>query len=190
MCGAAGTSGSLAPGESTKYGKSVSSSKPARPSRPRPHRSPGAARHRTDPLAGSLPGGSRRSRPRHQPRRGPGPHGQGQPAAAGDPAGRRHRRRAGRADRRGRGPGRADRPGGRRSRPVAGAAAQPGAEPGDQGDRPHRPDPGDLRRPRPDPRGSAPGRAGGAQLPALSPCPVVDPPRAAAWRFRLHRRSR
>ena len=55
----------------------------------------------------------------------------------------------------------------------------------DQGHRPHRPDPRDLRRARPHPRGRAPGRAGGADLPALPAGALVDPSRAPARRLRL-----
>ena len=73
---------------------------------------------------------------------------------------------------------------------TPGAAAQSRADLEDQGHRPDRPDPRDLRRARPDPRGRAAGRARRADLPALAAGPFVDPSRAAAWRLRLPGRSR
>ncbi len=69
-----------------------------------------------------------------------------------------------------------------------GPAAQPRKGPQVQGHRPHPADPGDLRRPRAHPRGSAPGRSGVPDLPALAAGAVLDAPRAAARRHRVHGR--
>ena len=57
-----------------------------------------------------------------------------------------------------------------------------------QGARPHRPDPGDLRRARPHPRGRAAGRAGASELSEVAAGAELDPPGAAARRLRLSRR--
>ena len=71
-----------------------------------------------------------------------------------------------------------------------GAAAQPREGLEGQGPRPHRADPGDLRRPGADPRGRAAGRARPPQLPEVAAGALLDPPRAAARRLRLPRRPR
>ena len=85
---------------------------------------------------------------------------------------------------------RRDRPRHHRRAAVARAAAQPREGVEGQGPRPHRPHPRDLRRPRADPRGRAPGRARAPVLPEVAPRPFVDPPRAPAGRLRLPRRAR
>ena len=72
----------------------------------------------------------------------------------------------------------------------AGAAAQPGKGMGLQGHRPHRPDPGDLRRPRAHRRRQAAGGACGAQLSAQPAGAVMDPSGAPARRLRLPGRPR
>ncbi len=60
----------------------------------------------------------------------------------------------------------------------------------DQGDRPHRPDPGNLRRAGADEGRPASGGIGRTQLSAQPPGPILDPSRAAARRLRLSRRPR
>ena len=84
---------------------------------------------------------------------------------------------------------RADRSGGGRRAAERGAAAQSRARLVVQGDRPDRPDPRDLRGARAHQRGPAAGGAGGADLPALAPGALVDPPRAAARRLRFPGRA-
>ncbi len=81
-------------------------------------------------------------------------------------------------------------PGGDRRAGVAGAAAQPGEGLEGQGARPHRADPGDLRRAGAYPRGRAAGRAGAPELPEVAAGAELDPPRAPARRLRLSRRPR
>ena len=66
----------------------------------------------------------------------------------------------------------------RRRRAVAGPAARPGRAAQRQGHRPQPADPRHLRAPRPDPRGTPPGRARPARIPAAAPDAPVDPPLA------------
>jgi RNA chaperone Hfq len=71
----------------------------------------------------------------------------------------------------------------------AGAAAQSGKGMGLQDPRPHRPDPGDLRRPRAHPRRRAAGRTGRAPI-SDAAGPGLDPPGTPARRPRIRRRPR
>ena len=73
---------------------------------------------------------------------------------------------------------------------VGHSAAQPGARLERQGARPHRPDPRDLRPPRPHQGRPAAGRAGASVVSEEPPRADVDPLGAPARRLRLPRRPR
>ena len=123
--------------------------------------------------------------------------------AEGLAASDRHRRRGGAAVSRThgssgnlarQGPGRGDsRDGQGEGRRAAdrrcGVDSDPAEEPrrrgGDQGNRPHRADPGDLRRARGDCGRAAPGRTCASRLPGGPARAQLDPPRAPARRLRL-----
>ena len=82
------------------------------------------------------------------------------------------------------------RPADRRCGADPGPAEEPGGRGRHQGHRPHRADPGDLRRARGDRRRAAAGRACASRLSGGPPGAELDPPRAPARRLRLPRRPR
>ena len=95
------------------------------------------------------------------------------------------------------GPGRGDRrtgegagrgPSDRRCRADPDPAEESGGRGRNQGDRPHRLDPGDFRRARGHRGRAAAGRARAPRLPGGPPGSELDPPRAPARRLRLPRR--